>query len=210
MPARRETSDKGAPVMHGGNDHPFVPAGGLAAPIDAHCRRGIREDLESDVMLGMTSKRKIRRRQVREQRAKVAGTWWNRTTGRAATWSTAISVLFVLAASAISLYGEATVGHSIGERLDQPIYARVDFQVTDASQTAADREAARAATPSHYKLNARAITFDRVRADLKRLYQAAADANTLEEYEQALVEFNWPAKPEAYRRLRADQERDTD
>ena len=154
-------------------------------------------------MFGSTSKQKIRRRQVRERRTKDMGTIWGRLVSRVASWPVAVSVLFVISASAIALYGGATLGYSAGEQIDYPIYAKVDFQVRDAEQTAADTEAARAATPSYYTLNPSALTFDRVRADLRRLYQAAADANTFEEFEQALSEFGWLAKQEAYRRLRA-------
>lgn len=150
-----------------------------------------------------TAKRKIRRQQVRERRAKASISWRGRVLARVFSWPVIASALFIVAASAIALFGEATLGYSIGQRINQPIYARVDFQVPDEEQTAADKEAARALTPSYYMLNAPALTFDRIRADMMRLYQAAADAETFEEYSRTLEELNWPANVNAHKRLRA-------
>ncbi|MGB2986027.1 MAG: HDIG domain-containing metalloprotein [Phycisphaerae bacterium] len=153
-------------------------------------------------MATRTTKRKIRRQQVREQRAKASGSWRARLRRRVVSWPVAASALFIIAAAAIALLGEATLGYSIGQRVDQPIYARVGFQVPDEEQTTADKEAARASTPSYYTRNAPGLTFDRIRADLMRVYQAAAAADTLETYSKTLEELKWPAAPEAYKRLR--------
>ncbi|MBU0716617.1 MAG: HDIG domain-containing protein, partial [Planctomycetes bacterium] len=47
-----------------------------------------------------------------------------------------------------------------------------------------------------------ALTFDRIRADLRQLYDTAADATSFEGYEQALTELGWPADANSYDRLR--------
>jgi hypothetical protein len=176
-------------------------------------------------MAAWTAKRKIRRQQVREQRAKTSGTWRTRFFESVASWPILISILFIIAATAIALLGEATLGYSIGQRVDEPIHAQVGFEVPDEEQTAADREAARASTPSYYSLNATALTFDRIRADLMRLYQAASGAETFDdyrktvadtfaeytealaetfpEYNKTLKETGWFASAGAYERLRA-------
>lgn len=154
-------------------------------------------------MATRVAKRKIRRRQVREQRAKASGTRRSRFIRSVVSWPVLVSVLFIGAASAIALLGETTLGFSIGQRIEHPVYARVDFQVPDDEQTEADMEAARASTPSYYALNARALTFDRIRADLMRLYQAAADTDTLAGFQETLKELNWPVDAYAYERLRA-------
>ncbi|UCC30393.1 MAG: HDIG domain-containing protein [Phycisphaerales bacterium] len=153
-------------------------------------------------MASWMTKRKIRRQQVREQRAKASGTWQTRLLRRVASWPVLVSALFILAASAIALLGEVTLGYSVGQNMDKPIYARVDFQVPDEEQTAADKEAARASTPSCYTMNPPALTFDRIRADLIRVYQAAVDADTFEKYSETLGELGWPAVMPAYQRLR--------
>jgi putative nucleotidyltransferase with HDIG domain len=144
-----------------------------------------------------------RRERVRQQRAKVAGTWQRRVLALLWSWPMLTSLLFLVAVSIINLLGEVTLGYSVGQRLEHPIHARVEFQVRDAEQTMADRAAARAATPSYYTLNAASLTFDRVRADLMRVYQAAVDAQSFEEYSATLRELNGPAVESAYNRLHA-------
>ena len=148
------------------------------------------------------NKGKSRRKQVREQRAKASGTLRKRLSVQLLSWPTLTSVLFLTAVSVIALVGEMVLGYSIGQKIDHPIYARVGFQVRDVHQTEVDREAARAATPSYYSLNARALIFDRIKADLMRVYQAAMDAEVFEEYSRTLGERNWPAVEDAYNRLR--------
>ncbi len=156
------------------------------------------------------TKRANRRQQVRQQKARAAGSWHVRVFKRVLSWPILASVVFVCATSVVALLAEATLGYSIGQRIAQPIYARVAFQVSDAAKTAADREAAKRNTPSYYSPNAPALTFGRIRADLMRLYQAAVDAETFEDYKKSLDELKWPAKNKAYdrlRRLRSDDGR---
>ncbi len=154
-------------------------------------------------MAAWMGRRRIRRQQVRERRAKTSRTSWAHVFRRLVSWPFLISVVFIAAVCAITLIGEMTLGYSIGQRIEQPIYAQVDFQVRDEQQTKADKEAARAATPSYYSLNAAGATFTRIRADLMRLFQAAADAETVEEFKQTLEELEWPAEARGYERLRS-------
>ncbi len=150
-----------------------------------------------------STKRANRRKQVKKQRAKVYGPWRTRIFKRLFSWPVLSGVAFLVGAAAIALIGELTLGHSVGQYIDQPIYASVDFQVSDEVQTDADREAAGAMTPSYYTLNSPALTFDRIRADLMRVYQAAVDAPTLDVFQETLAELELPADKEAYRRLHA-------
>ena len=154
-------------------------------------------------MFGTAKKRQLRRRHVREKRAKTAAALRPSLVSRIVSWPVFASMVFITGASAIALLGETTLDYAIGQRVDQPIYARVDFQVPDPKQTEARRQAARAATPSYYRWSDRALTFDSIRADLLRLYDAAAGAGTVEEFEAALEELNWPTDAGAYQELRA-------
>ena len=120
-------------------------------------------------MAERTAKRAIRRHQVREQRAKASRSWRSRVLAQAVSWPVLIGVVFVVAVGLITLLGEMALGFAIGQRIDHPVYARLDFQVPDDAQTAADREAARASTRSRYTYNNPALTFDRIRADLMTL-----------------------------------------
>lgn len=153
-------------------------------------------------MVGWWTKPKIRRRQVREQRVRTTAALRPTLSARLLSWPTFIGALFIAAAAAIAVWGDTTIGYSLHERIRHPIYARVDFQVPDEKQTADDKRAARAATPSYYTANAKALTFDRIRTELRQLYEAAADATTIEEFQEALKELNRTADETVFRRLR--------
>jgi len=118
------------------------------------------------------------------------------------SWTVAWAMLAAIAVSAISLSGEDALDHVIGERIDEPIYAKVTFQMTDYARTTSDREAARAKIPSYYVQTDKTLTFDRIRADLMRLYDTAADESTFEGFAKAMKSRGWPADREAYDRLR--------
>ncbi|UCE58380.1 MAG: HDIG domain-containing protein [Phycisphaerales bacterium] len=153
-------------------------------------------------MFGLTKKGKTRRRQVREQRAKTTATMRVSLLSRATSWPALAGALFILVASAIALFGEATLDYSIGQRIEQPIYAQVSFQTPNPQQTQANRRAARASTPSYYIWSPRAITFDKIRADLMRLNDAAAAAGTFDDFAGILKELNIEPDAGAYDRLR--------
>lgn len=154
-------------------------------------------------MFRLTAKNGSRRRQLREQRVKPGGSRWSRLFRRIVNWPTAVGAVFVLAASAVALWGEGSLDYVVGQRIEQPIYAKVQFQVPDIKQTTNDRKAARAKVPSLYARNDPALTFGRIRADLMRLYQVAADADTFEGYATAMAGLKWSADRAAYDRLRA-------
>ncbi len=152
-------------------------------------------------MFWWSRKQKSRRGQVRKQRAKLDA---GRQTGvrRVLSWQAAASAAFVCVMAMIPIVGRNRLQQSIGQRVDQPIHARVDFEVPNPAQSKADRNAARAATPSYYVPNAAALTSDRIRADLLSLYQAAADAEEYSGFESVLVDRGWPADARCYKRLR--------
>ena len=153
-------------------------------------------------MFGWTAKRKFRRRHVREQRVKTTGTARTRLISRVFSWPVAVTVMFVVAATVIALVGDAGLDYAVGQRIDQPIYAKVDFQILDPAQTEDARKSARAQTPSSYTVNPQAITVDRVRSDLMRVYQAAGDADDYEAFAAAMKPLKLPADASAYRALR--------
>lgn len=152
-------------------------------------------------MADWMNRRAIRRQQVREQRAKTSGTWQQRVLDRAFCWPTLIGLAFTASACGIALLGEAAAGYTVGQRIDQAIYARVDVEVVNDADTQRDRRARQAATPSYYKANQSELTSDRVRTNLMRVYQAAADAETLESFQETMAGFNWPADQASYTRL---------
>ncbi|MCH8241241.1 MAG: hypothetical protein IH897_01365, partial [Planctomycetes bacterium] len=161
-------------------------------------------------MVKWSSKRKIRRRQVREQRAKSTGTIRAKVFATLSSWPVAVGIVFCACASAIAIWSDARIDYSEGERIRSPIYARIDFEVRDDEQTSKDRDGARAATPSYYKRNASSLTVDRIRADLRRLYEVAAEASSFQEYQSAVATAKWPAHEPAYKRLRGLIDRSDD
>ncbi|MFQ5591050.1 MAG: hypothetical protein ACE5HE_07810, partial [Phycisphaerae bacterium] len=154
-------------------------------------------------MFGLSKKAKTRRRQVREQRAKTTAMRRVSLMSRATSWPALVGVVFIAAAGSIALTGNAALKHFIGQRIEQPIYSRVSFQVPNPQQTQANKRAARAATPSYYAWSPKAITSDKIRADLMRVYDAAAGADTIEQFTEALKEFEAETEQAAYKRLRA-------
>ncbi len=153
-------------------------------------------------MLGFSGKNKIRRRQVREKRAQATGSAWQHLVSRSVSWPVLVTVLFAIIASNIALFGESRIEYAPNQYLDAPVYARVAFQVPDEAKTAAARMAARSETPSHYTFNQPGLTYERIRADLKLVFQAAVDSDTFEAYESALKPHGWLADRSAYKRLR--------
>ncbi len=153
-------------------------------------------------MFGSFTKHSSRRKQVRGRRLQEAGGSKQRFFRRVFTWKSLSGTAFVALAVVISLYGSRTLKYSVGQRVEHPVYVRADFQVPDPQQTRANRKAARASTPSYYTLNAPGVTFDRIRADLMRLYRAAADSQTFKDYQTSLTEQKWLADEAAYNKFR--------
>ena len=146
---------------------------------------------------------KKRRQRVRQQLEKEVGSWRTRLTAQLLSWRVAAGAVLVAAVVGAALMGEGALPFSIGQRTSQPVHARVDFEVPDSAQTAADRQAARASTPSYYSLNAEALSFGRIRADLMRVYQAAAASETFDAFHEVLAETGWPVDPRVYQTLHA-------
>ncbi|MHC5111295.1 MAG: HD family phosphohydrolase [Planctomycetota bacterium] len=152
-------------------------------------------------MFSWTKKTKSRRKQVRRRKAELdAGR--QSMAGQIWSWQTGMSLLFLVTVAVIPLLGRNRIAFTEGQRVTQPIYAQVDFEIPDLARTAMDREAARAETPSYYRMNQAALTSDKIRAEMMSLYQAAADAEDFEAFQAILTERKWPAEARAYTRLR--------
>ena len=153
-------------------------------------------------MFGFRSKSDVRARQLREQRVRTSGSRRTAWLRRLVSWECGVGAVFVVGAASIALVGAETLDYVVGQRIEQPIYAQVRFQVPDEKQTTTDRKAARAKTPSQYVLNDPALTFARIRADLIRLLQVTADAGDFEAYTKAIEGLKWPVDRGGYERLR--------
>ncbi len=143
-----------------------------------------------------------RRHQVREQRVRENREERLELLQRFVTLPALLCAGFVIAVVVLAITAEPTVEYAPGQRVEQPVYARVPFTVANPEQTEANRSAARAATPSIYRRNAAAVTTDKIRADLMRLYQVGADAPTAEAFAEAMGPLKLQASAEAYEHIR--------
>jgi len=112
-----------------------------------------------------------------------------------------LGLLFLGGTTAVALYGTRSRSFSVGQKIDQPIYAEVAFSITDEQRTMRDRQTARAATPSHYRLDEALIT--QIETDLRNLYQAAQASETFEAFLERATENGWTVDEAAYGQLRS-------
>ncbi len=142
---------------------------------------------------------KIRRRQVHKKRVQGTPSMWVRAARTVVSWPVLVTLVFTASASLIALYGDVSLKYSIGQRIDQPIRARAAFRVPDPGKTIADRENARALSPSHYILNSTHI--DDIEDGLTRFYRAVSDAESLEAFADS-AEPNWSVDEQSFAYLR--------
>ncbi len=147
------------------------------------------------------AKKADRRQQVRDKRTERDGYWWRRLYDAVGVWPLVICAAFTVLATFISLYGTHARDFRVGQRIKQPIYAEVDFEVPDEQETLRRQSAARAAVPSHFRLNHE--LFAQVTREIQDLYQAAQAAETFEEFQAAAGKQSWNVDAEGYAQLRA-------
>ncbi len=121
---------------------------------------------------------------------------------RAFSWSSAVEFVLIMGCVVLALALDEGLDYAVGQRISQPVYAKVKFQVPDPKRTQVDREAAQAKVPSQYVVNDPALTSGRIRANLMRLYQIASEKPTFEEYSQALDNPKTTADRAGYERFR--------
>jgi cyclic-di-AMP phosphodiesterase PgpH len=141
------------------------------------------------------------RERLREQRRHPAVSW-PKLVRRVFSWPAVIGLLLVAGSVGLALAIDEGLDYAVGQRISQPVYAKVSFQVADPKRTDADREAARAKVRSYYVTNDPALTSGRIRADLMRLYQIASEKVTYEEFTKALEGLNAKTDRAGYERLR--------
>ena len=137
------------------------------------------------------SKTKQRRKKVREQRAETTASWWQRFRGSVGLWPVFVALMFVVAAIGVSLYGKQSLRYSVGQKIHQPILARVGFEQVNEDLTERNRQDARAAAPDYYRTNHRLI--NEIGLAIQTLYQDAKAAETFEAFAAAAEPKGWKA-----------------
>ncbi len=132
---------------------------------------------------------RIRRQRVRRQRAGTTTSWWQRFRGAVGVWPALIVVAFVAAATVVALYGKHSLNYSVGQQVQRSILARVDFEVVNEDLTERDRELARAAAPSYFRINRTLI--DDIGLTIQTLYQDAKAADKFEPFAEAARSKGW-------------------
>jgi len=150
--------------------------------------------------MGKTPKTKIRRKQVRKQRAESTASWSERFRARVGLWPAFMFVVFAVVAIAIGLYGRHSPDYSQGQKITQAIHARVDFEWVDELQTEQARQGARAAAPSFFKTSHKLISD--ISLGIQTLYQDAKAAETFEAFAEAVQPEGWAVDEALFGELR--------
>ncbi len=135
----------------------------------------------------MSAKRVVRRQQVLRPRSEGAG-WYARVRDVVKMTPVLLGIVFCVAGTTIALYGIHTHNYALGQKIDQPIYAEVDFQVVDEQQTLRRRQDARAATPSYYRFNTNLVA--EITTELHNLYQAAQASESFAAFQERTAKTN--------------------
>jgi len=152
-------------------------------------------DAVGKIMVTSPKTGKARRQRVRQLRAEESGgpLRWLRVVG---FWPVLVTVVFWAGAALIALYGDESLPYAAGERIAQPIVARVTFTQEDHSKTQQDKLAAQANTPSHYRIDNEFI--EQICAELTRVYQEARAAETPEQFAEIAEKAAWPDAAATY------------
>ncbi|HUU84712.1 MAG TPA: HDIG domain-containing protein [Phycisphaerae bacterium] len=151
--------------------------------------------------MAQTGKSTFRRRQVRRQKAERTASVWERFRSAVGLWPVFVAIVFAVAATAIVLYGKQSLSYAVGQQISQAITARVDFNWVDDARTEENRQAARAAASSCYRINHKLI--DEIASALQTLYQDAKAAESAEAFIESAGKAGWEASPGLFSDLRA-------
>ncbi|MCP4592625.1 MAG: HDIG domain-containing protein [bacterium] len=152
-------------------------------------------------MFGLGRKPSDRRRKVKQARMESSKPLWVRYRQRIGFWASGATLLFFLALSTIALYGKPPLRYRPGQTIDGPVFARISFSQIDEQETSRAREAAKAATPSYYRVNRDLVA--RIGGDLQDLYQAAKGAEEYEAFAPLGEQNGWKVNPGAFDELRS-------
>lgn len=129
----------------------------------------------------MAKKANIRRQRARQLRAESTESVWAYFNRRIGLWPTLITLAFFSVGLLVATSGEPALRYSPGQRINQPIYARITFTVRDPQATQDAIKQAREQVPDHYRVSSGAI--DRIASDVNELF-LAGQAETFERFQE--------------------------
>jgi putative nucleotidyltransferase with HDIG domain len=129
----------------------------------------------------MSTKRKLRRSEVRRQKSELQEPWLKRLRQEVGLATLGIWLGFTILAVTVALYGQEPFPYREGQEVRGPIYARVLVEDVDEGDTRRARERARKQVPSLFTLNTGLI--ERIEASLGNLYLQATTPDTFESYQ---------------------------
>ncbi|MFQ5490037.1 MAG: HD family phosphohydrolase [Phycisphaerae bacterium] len=145
-------------------------------------------------------KTKIRRKKVRRQRVESSLSWLERYRRSVGLWPTVVMIVFSAAATAVTFSGQQSLRYSVGQKVRQPILARVDVEWQDDIRTEQNRQDARTAAPSFYLVNHRLI--DEIGLSIQTLYQDAKAAETFDAFSAVAGPKGWKVDEALFGELR--------
>ncbi len=157
-------------------------------------------------------KTNLRRREVR--RPHNGQGWTARVLRRQFVVPVLLVGAFAAAVCLTILYGQTSLPYRVGQRIDRPIVARVDFTFDNPIKAAKDQDIARRGTPNYYRLNDALVT--QVQAALDSLSKALKESPTYADFQGKAAgwqfsEAGWQYlqglvkdRPERWQRVRQD------
>ncbi len=161
-------------------------------------------------MFGFAKKKKVRRERARQFKAESTESPVRALIKRIGVWPAAVTLAFFVVAMVISLSGDPGIPYALNQRINQPIVARVNFEVNDAELDNRNKLTARQSVPNYYRVNTDFI--DRVvgERELSALFEAA-QVPTFDEFKVKAKEYSWKANEDVYHLLNGadDAKRDS-
>ncbi len=103
--------------------------------------------------------------------------------------------LFAVATCLVILYGQTSLPYRVGQRIDRPIVARVDFAWDNPIRAAREQDVARRGTPNYYRLNTELIAS--VEKDLQALTEMLTRGQTYADFKAQLAQASGPGRSAA-------------
>lgn len=115
------------------------------------------------------------------------------------SWPLVIATTFWAGAAFIVLSGDERMHYYAGQRLTQPVFSRVKFEVVNKRKTDEDRKNAEQRVPNYFRFNQALL--DKVQSEFRDLHAAVKAAESYDKYQEAHAQ-RWPLDQAAFEALK--------